>query len=317
MHYELTKDERLRKTQNEDNYLNYLSNVQYNDFQKKHFIPNEIFDDMLNSDIKPVHLAFSYSYYYLISWLYRYGKYGELAINNGVIKQLLGYNPNNKRINYIIKEKGVLDSIGYTHSTKDYSVGVREFYDDGAPEFLLMSDLNPSERGEAFKRINRSFKAKYPIKHLHRYNDDFKEGMYTGVFYDPSNTHQVNFDIFSFCMSNSEIGVTGFLIYGFLKSKCQIHQGAYQVSYTRLSEQLNIPYSTLAKYLDVLRGYRLITGVQNQEYYVEGLKEGERESNYYTVEDSVEKLFFIKKDYNKVKGISLKKFKEMKKERGI
>lgn len=313
MNFELSEEELANKSKNENSYKSFLSKVGFNYYENKHFMPNEIFDDLISSNIKPVHMAFTYSYYYLISWLYRYGKYGELSINNGFIKELLGYNSNNKLLNYIMKENGILDSMNYTKTTKNYSIGIQGTYRDNAPKFLLVNDLSQSERNKLYKKINRNFKAKYPIKHMHRYTEDLEEEMFTGIYYDPSNTHQVNFDVFAFSMSNNSIGTIGFYIYCFLKNKYQMFQGAYQVSYEQLSEETNIPYSTLAKYLDNLRGYGMIVGIQNQEYYVEGLSSRDRESNYYLVNDSVEDFYFIKEEYTKIRGINLEQYNQIKK----
>lgn len=297
---------------NSERYAKYLDIVAYNRYQNKHFIPNEMFNDILELKLKPSHTAFIYSYYYLISWLYRHAKYGELPINNSFIKEILGYSANNKPINYIMKEGGLLDSKGYTLSTKNYPVKIHGSYSDNAPKFTLVEDLSQGGRGKLFKRINRNFKAKYPIKHMHKYTDDLEEGMLTGVYYDPSNTHQINFEVFAFCMSNWDIGTTGFYIYSYLKSKCQQFKGGYQVSYLYLSEQLGIPYSTLAKYLDILRGYNMVIGIQNQEYYVEGMGQEDREANDYIVNESVSEFYFTKKDYSKIQGIDIEKYRVLK-----
>lgn len=305
------KNRPKEKSVNEKSYINFLNEFGYNKYQNSFFIPNEIFEDLLSTKIKPVHIAFSYSYYYLISWLYRYGKYGELSISSSTLKEKLGYNKNNKTLDYIIKEGGVLDELGYTKSTKNFSVGVNGKYSDNAPKFLLARDLLQHERGSLYKRINRNFKAKYPIKHIHRDKEDFKEKMLTGVFFDISNTHQIDFEVFSFCMSNESIGTIGFYIYCFLKNKSQIFQGAYQVSYEGLSVETGIPYSTLSKYLDALRGYGMVIGVQNQDYYVEGLSDKDREANHYEVNSSVNEFYFIKKDYMKIQGINLEQYKRM------
>lgn len=297
--------------ENKKRYKDFLELMDYNTRQKKHFMPNEIFNDLASLNMKPVHIAFTYSFYYLVSWLYRQGKYGDLEISNKFIKKALNYNPSNKSLDYIIKEEGVLDRANYTHSTKNYSIGVKEVLSDGSPIFMEVEDLSQDERGILYKRVNRNFKAKYPVKHMHRCHEDFESMSLTGVFYDISNTHQVNFDVFSFCMSNKNIGITGFYIYSFLKNKSQSFNNLYQVSYDRLSAETGIPYSTLAKYLDVLRSYEIINGIQSQDYYIEGLKQIDRESNRYIANNSVADFSFTKKSYKKIKSVSIEEYQEI------
>ncbi|MBD8006271.1 hypothetical protein [Bacillus norwichensis] len=55
--------------------------LQFNEKESDVFIHNEIFEDLKKSDIRKVHIPFTYSYYYLINWLYRNTKYGSFAID--------------------------------------------------------------------------------------------------------------------------------------------------------------------------------------------------------------------------------------------
>ena len=65
------------KTEN-NIFLNYFQHDSKNDLVPN--IPNEIFNDLTNCEIKSFrHRAFAYSFYYLSSYLYRNSKYGILT----------------------------------------------------------------------------------------------------------------------------------------------------------------------------------------------------------------------------------------------
>lgn len=296
-----------------------ISNLlQFNEQQSGHLMPNEIFEDLKKEvlkekdSLKRIHIPFSYSYYYLISWLYRYGKYGDVPINTGILKELLMYRKTYKGINYIIKENGFLDEIGYTNSTNDFPVGLPSRDIDNSPLFTLMSDLNISERKYVYNRINKSFKAKYPIKHMHRYDDDYESGMLTGIFYQSENTHMIDFEVFMYCMSQEGLGVVGFYLYGFIKNKNQIFRDSYNASYLTLAEEVGLAYSTMARYMKVLREYNVVTGIRNQEYYVEGLPDEEREPNSY-IANGFDAFYAKRLPISKMPVMSLEKYIEQKK----
>lgn len=97
--------------------------LQYHEKESKIFMPNEIFDDLKGAIPDSPHIAFAYSYTYLAAWLYRYSKHispTEGFIDNVKMKQILGYNENYKKLDYLIKKNGLLDQLGYTETVKDF-----------------------------------------------------------------------------------------------------------------------------------------------------------------------------------------------------
>src|SRR5699024_7031819 len=246
----------------------YIVKLNYRDTQSKHYMPNEIFKDLQANIETSTHIAFAYSYYYLISWLYRNVKYGEplsIEINTKTLKKLLGYNQNYKPINYIIKKNGVLDQLNYTKN--DWNFPIEWYSEDNKPEFIKFSDTDEYMNNETYKNRRIDYEIKYPIKHFFRNTEDTEK---TGVFYDVSNTHLVQFEVFMQCMASKELGVLGFYLYSFLKYKNQQHKEGYDASKARLAKETGISERAITKYLSALRSYNMINVIHNQEYFILG-----------------------------------------------
>ncbi|PLR99620.1 hypothetical protein [Bacillus sp. T33-2] len=236
--------------------------LQVNEYQNKIYIPNEIFNDL-----KPLydkgssHVAFVYSYYYLINWLYRYAKYGELNVDVGMIKQALGYSPDNKKINYLIKKNGWLDEIGYTYSDTDYPIAWE--FNGGEIQFTMLSDMDDEIRKMLIRQKGKNYKIKVPVKGIWRTKESEAEGLEDGTFYEVGNTHEILFDVFVNCMENDNLGVCGFYLYGYLKYRCQWHSGKYNSSMDKISNEVGMSLNTVEKYLWRLKGAGLIEWEEN------------------------------------------------------
>jgi hypothetical protein len=285
-----------------------INKLSYDERESKLFIPNEIFEDISPLHSKgSSHVAFAYSFYYLTSWLYRYAKYGQIEIDTKVIKGLLGYHPDNKVINYIIKKNGVLDEMGYTLTTTDYPIAWEY---DGDLGFVLLSDLELEDRKMLHSKKGKNYKIKLPVRGLWRSKESEEDGYENGTFYEVDHTHMIPFEVFIKCMENDELGCIGFYLYSYLKSKCQIYEG-YDVSLIELERNTGLSHKTLCRYMDRLKKYRMITcEVQN---FVVGLDKGERKANTYHVNDwelfSDKPMGYVKsqvmslEDYQKIQEI--------------
>lgn len=224
--------------------------LKYDKKESNLYIPNEIFDDLKSSGLKgSSHIAFAYSYYYLISWLYRYCKYENVNVKVEDIKGILGYSPSNRDVNYIIKKNGILDQMGYTISSTDYPY--LWDWNDGDIEFSMVSELDNDTRQLMQNDKGRNYKIKIPIKGLWRSRESETDGCYDGTFYEIENTHEVKFEEFAKCM-NSEIGVIGFYLYAFIKSRCQWHDGKYNSSTERIAEDSGLSVATVERYIGKL-----------------------------------------------------------------
>lgn len=260
--------------------ININKLLQYNEKESKLYMPNEIFNDLKASGIKSKHIPLAYSYYYLISWLYRYTKYQiGTIIDHKLIKQLLGYSPTYPEIDYIIKRNGELDKIGYTTTEKD--IPLSWTFEDDFLDFYMLSDLDEDMQRIIKQQLSRKYTIKFPNKAFHRSRESEEDKYLDGTFYDISNTHLVEFEVFTFCMNKKEIGVTGFYLWSYLKIKNQLYSGGYDVSLDDLSCETGIARSTMCEYLNRLKEYKMIKCVHNQEYFCFGLDSDEKKANTY------------------------------------
>lgn len=253
------------------------------------FLPNEIFSDLQDNITDGTHVAFAYSYCYLTQFLYRNCKYFniEVLLDVNVIKEILGYNKSNRTMNYITKKGGILEEIGYLESTKDFPVTwTFEKSSDEGLSFSMSSELGK----DILPPIPKMFFLKRPIKAfkrvIQRINADgeIEEEEIEGTFYDVTETHSVDFNVFMYCMANKDLGVVAFYLYSWLKHKNDRFDG-YDVPLSKLSAETGIARRTLVNYMDFLKGYRMIEHKFNQEYFVVGMYDNDRKATtYYTNE---------------------------------
>jgi hypothetical protein len=253
--------------------------LQFDNKKSPVYVPNEIFTDLKNSNLTgSSHIAFAYSYYYLMSWLYRYGKYGQLNLKVDDMKQLLGYSPSNRDINYIIKKNGILDQLGYTYSSTDYPISWN--WNNGDIEFTLLSDLDEDMRKILIGIKGKNYKVKVPVKGLFRSQESEMENYLDGTFYDISHTHLIPFEDFIRCMDRG-IGVIGFYLYGYMRCKCQWHEGKYNSSVERIAENSGISVNTVDRYLSKLIISGLVKYAEGDCKKIDG--EFKRDANTYKV----------------------------------
>lgn len=252
--------------------------IKYTEYENKIYMPNEIFQDLKVLHSKgSSHVAFTYSYYFLISWLYRYAKYWDYQIDVKMIKRMLGYNENNKKINYIIKKDGFLDEIGYTRTNSNFPVAY-EYKDD--LEFTMLSDLDKEVQAEIINQKGRNFKIKVPLKGIWRDSESERNRDWNGTFFQIDYTHEMRMDLFEFCMNDKQLGVNAFYLYGYLKYRCDKYD-YYQVSMERLGEEIGMSRSTVYRYLNKLISNEIVQYEENGCVFIEG--EYKKEANSYTV----------------------------------
>jgi hypothetical protein len=265
--------------------------LQYHEHEKEIFMPNEIFEDLQSNIDNSPHISFSYSYIYFITWLYRYGKYGQIKelIDQKFLKKILGYHETYKKLDYLIKKNGVLEKIGYIKTTKNIPLGYK--YNENGLEFHYINKQN-----DKYKNIPKNYKIKFPVKAFYRLDETNKNG----TFFNTEKTHLIPFDVFLFCMTNNELGCTGFYLYAFFKYKIQ-RNGRYIISLDTLEKRTSIPNQTLCNYLDSLKKFNMIScDVQD---YIIGIGRGNRKPNTYYVNEP-EDFVITPKEYKKRKVMS-------------
>jgi hypothetical protein len=347
--------------------------LQFNDKDKNRlestlFMPNEIFKDLnkglnefrsskYSSDNKEVeyinvkgrlrkkrgksngvsinHITFAYSYIYLVTWLYRYAKYGKgsTTIKKEHLKMILGYGAKTQEVDYLIKKNGVLEKIGYLETTGDYPIDYH--YSNRYTYEMYVNDLEPGEISfttfSEFKEKDehgylkdpvtydilnrgRNYKVKYPVKAFDRLVDEEGNIEMLGTFYEVDNTHLIPFEVFLYCMSNKDIGCTGFYLWSYLKMQNQIFENGYDVSILNLSIETGIPDSTLNKYIGLLKSYKMINFYHNQEAFSVAYRDEDRKANTY---ETREYFSFSDKPvpYEKIKVVTKEEYLKQLKEK--
>jgi len=237
--------------------LNIFNVVNFNEEEGGIYIPNEIFNDIQGklSEISS-HVAFAYSYYYLITYLYRFTKYrlGEGYFTQAKLKEFLGYSATNKKVDFIIKKGGVLDELGYTETITDYPIDWHS-NDLNMIVFKYVRSLKSEEMQDVNKsEVNsRNFKAKKPVKAFMR------EGYECGTFYGVENTHYIPVYDFLQCMYDKELGINAFYLYGFLRMMYDKFPRGYKVSAPELMDLTGLKRSTLFKYMRKLEQEKFIS----------------------------------------------------------
>jgi hypothetical protein len=275
---------------------------QFDEKESKVFMPNEIFDDLKGAVTRnSSHLTFSYSYIYLITWFYRYAKYISVTdgfIDNGKIKEILGYSKDYKPLDYLIKKNGLLDQLGYTSTAKDFPTSWS--IEDGYLGFNMYSEFK-----EFLSHLNlsRKFTIKLPVKAIHRYDNEVLDGTY----YQIENTHCIPFEVFMFCMANDKLGVTGFYLYSYIKRMNDMFPEGWDVAIGKLAKVTAIPTSTLERYMDELRRYNMLTVTYNQEVFTLAMRIEDRKANTYKVNEFNE-FTYTPQMINKMKVVTTKQY---------
>lgn len=263
--------------------LDYDEDIERSTF----YMPNEIFEDLKSYITNSPHIAFSYSYIYLIFWLWRNTKYFNEVdiIDNKTIKRILGYNPNTQGLDYIIKKNGLLDQCEYTESTRSYPMSWSYTEDEGFT-FFMSSEIDETIK-DKFPEVPKRFFLKKPLKGFNRVLvENGVEYEILGTFQAIENTHMIDFNVFLFCMSNEKLGCISFYLYCYLKYRSDIkgiEEEQLTISLENLSKDSGITKRTLDKYLNALKGYRMIDFNHNQDFFVLGLGKDDRESNSYSI----------------------------------
>lgn len=225
------------------------------------YTPNEIFEELKRSNIKPVHLPFAYSYYFLVSYLYKMCAYDEITPSQKEIKEWLGFSGNNKTIDYIIKKGGILDQLLYTQTTTDYPVSYhKDEYDD--IEFDTVQNEDDYMKELYRSRHSARYIIKYPVKCFSRYPVDDLNCL-DGTFYQMFDTHRTELATIQFMLSHSELGITGFYIYQFLLYKCDKFPEGYNGTYEQIHNETGMSIKTLTRYIKKLETYNCITIQRN------------------------------------------------------
>lgn len=211
-------------------------------------IPNEIFDDFSKIEFKTwKHRAFSYTYYYLINYIYRNTLYNHNPMDysqDNIIKSII---QKTSSISYITKKDGLLDVNGYTETTSDYPI---TFYmDDTILEFSTIKNVGNVIQSE----VGNRFFIKRPTKSFERFDNE----SYTGTYYDMQNTHFISIQRFVEILSNVDLGYVAVYIYGYISMMSDRFPKGFKISNKEFADVIGCTERTISKYTKLLeeKGY--------------------------------------------------------------
>lgn len=238
--------------------------LNFNPKYERIFMPNEIFADFRSSFNNATHISFAYSYYYLVSYLYRYVKYSTKSIySQKLLYNYLGHSYETKNLLSITKKNGKLDEIGYTETTTDYPI-MCDYDENSKPIFTTIKkykkdDIYHDGLGIIYDNgYDRNFKVKYPVKGFFRDQESKEDGFYNGTFYEIENTHEVPIGRFIKAMQIPDVGTMGFFLYSFLLRKNDMHKDGYHAPRSVISTETLFSERTISKYIAILEEYRFI-----------------------------------------------------------
>lgn len=297
---------------NQEHYDNLMNSLRFDIKQSDIFMSNKYFDiliDLKNTKkIKTTHLGFVYAYMYLQTYMCRNTTYDYFIPSVKEVKELLGYSPIQKTLDYLIKKDGILDSEKLTITDNNFPLINQYKKDTDVLEFDTVSNIHPSLKDHRdMHGISNTTKYKYPVLSFY---EDHKSGdieLYYGdeggTFFDISNTTNVRFEIFAYCMANEDIGDTGFYLYSYIKHMndfADSKEEEYKATAETISKKTGLSVDTVKRYLKVLRQYNLITGIHNMEHFVLGLDASKREPNTY-ISNDFEWFLYIPQDVDMMK----------------
>lgn len=293
-----------------------LEMIDFNEeYQLEVGIPNYLFTDLINlankKALKSNHIGFTYSYIYFITYMARYAKYDKFIPSAMEIKQILGYTPTNKTLDYIMKRGGLLDENRITVTSNDFPIIAmyeddefynKEFYITFASE--LYDDMKQF-KNERKVSINAS--CKIPLFGFYQDVECWGKGeSFNGTFFlDYDNTGidftLLDYRIFAFCMSYSDdLGCTAFYLYAFLKYQNFKFKDGYNATRKTISDVTGLSEGVIQKYLSNMRAYKMINVIHNMEYFSLAWDKKERKASSYKINE-YDQFTFVKTEYTKMK----------------
>lgn len=276
---------------NQIKYDNLLEKLRFSINQSDIFMSNKYFDiiiDLKSKGLRSTHLGFVYSYMYLQTYMCRNTTYDHYIPSVTEIKEILGYSPIQKTVDYIIKKNGLLDKERLTITDNNFPIINQYIKENGSLEFDLVLDIHDSLKDHRdMYNIANTTKYKYPV--LSFYDDHSRDDVEVsyfdngGTFYDTSNTTNIRFEVFAHCMSHSILGDTGFYLYSYIKHMNDLFGEEYKATALTISKKTGIPERTVKKYLKILKTYNLIYTEHNMEYFSLGMDDEYRKASSHHI----------------------------------
>lgn len=193
----------------------------------------ELFNELLaTGEIKNNrHKTFAFGYYCLVSYLWKYSKYGEQEINTQDLKRLMLIIPTEKRFDYLIKKGGVLDSMGLTETTKDFPIST-SFNELNQIEVTTLSMVDKDMAKDWLQQYGKRYTCKKPLPQYDR-------GDKVGLMFSKDDVLSLSvFEITRILLCN-ELGFDGLFVYAYLKYRNKMLGGnGVTMYYSELEKQI-------------------------------------------------------------------------------
>ncbi|SMG52216.1 hypothetical protein [Paenibacillus aquistagni] len=285
---------RIRKTYFTKSKMGKLLGV--NEKQHEVYMPNEIFENLTEAFTSEemqgktsTHIAYAYTYYYLANYQWRYARYYyyddktgmETSINEGIIKQILGFPSKSEQYTYLTKNNtGLLVKLGYIRKETDKPS--RYWYDDEG-KYKEVQFVYESEYPELYGN-NKNWKVAMPVKGFYRYKESEEDNYEDGTFYMIQNTHMIDIDVFIYCMADLELGVEGFYLYCFLKFMTDKYDNAYNCSQKKMAQTTRLSIDEVKKQLENLEKRNMITS-DHKPFCLDKPADKETKTNTYGIKE--------------------------------
>lgn len=218
------------------------------------------------------HVTFAFSYYCLISYLWKYAKYGKQEFNANDIKSILGISKTNRKYDYIFKKGGVLDDKRLTETTRDFPISVTF---DNYKNIIIntLSMLEDEAIAKDFlKNYNNRYTCKKPLHQIKRKTKD-------GLLYSNNDAMKVTILEFTRFLLDKEFGMDVFYLYLFIKLKFKvIKKDEMNILMSELEEQLGFERKKIREMMGKLKDIGILDIRTEQEVSDNGVA---IKKNYY------------------------------------
>lgn len=239
---------------NKDLYNKFFKNDHKDNFINVDINTFELFDELLESGKLKTnrHRTFAFAYYCLVSYLWKYSKYGDMEINTQDIKTILGINPTEKRMDYIIKKNGLLDSIGLTETTRNFPIDTTITSNEGI-KVTTLSDLGDEVARDFLKyRGSRRYTCKKPLL---QYQRDGK----AGLMYSKDDVLSISVYELTRCLLCPEIGFDGLYVYAYLKYRTKmLGNRAVKMFYAELENRIGYKHIRIKNLIQNLQSAGMV-----------------------------------------------------------
>lgn len=178
-------------------------------------------ENLENKNIKNLQgVAFSFAYYYLSSYVWKYSKYNEQLFEKKDFLNVILKRERYSSFDYLIKKDGVLEKLKILETTNNFPISNEFDKDQKQMNYLYINDIEKELKKEIMKNTFKKYSVKKPIRF-------YKIGDEPGYNYNQSDSIFINLKEFLTCINDKDISYLGFYFYCYIKFNI-VKFGGYQ-----------------------------------------------------------------------------------------